>query len=267
MVWPRRHRGARTLVVLKAATASRFVSRGEGAGEGTRSALFPDSPTLPRQRIAAAACPQSDEAAVARDRRSGTERRCRFARPVAYDGRPRRGGQWPNTLAGLRLALSFSLSWAAVWCDEPWCADCGGDSTTPLSRVLLQLRRCAAGGQHIPGDATSRLIGGMAGTRSLWGGCLGGPVSLAHATGIAGAIAGVTPSVARGLGRTSGPATPASPPRRKRLSWRAKRLRFGWHREVGLQEAATSAPLPSSGVSGPALPGLRKPHPRGRTQA
>jgi hypothetical protein len=143
-VVPRRHRGVRTLVVLKAATASRFVSRGEGAGEGTRSAHFPDSPTLPRQRIAAAACPQPDEAAVARDRRSGTERRCRFARPVAYDGRPRRGRPWPNTLAGLHLALSFSLSWAAVWCDEPWCADCGGDSTTPLSRVLLQLRRSAA---------------------------------------------------------------------------------------------------------------------------
>jgi hypothetical protein len=92
-------------------------------------------------------------------------------------------------------------------------------------------------------------------------------MSLSPRPGIAGASACVTPSVARGLGRTSGPATPSSPPRRKRLSWRAKRLRFGWHREVGLQEAATSALLPSSGVSGPALPGLRKPHPRGRTQA
>ena len=49
-----------------------------------------------------------------------------------------------------------------------------------------------------------------------------------------------------------------------RLSWRAKRLRFGGHREVA---SATSAPLPSSGVSGASLPVLRKPHPRGTTQA
>ena len=74
----------------------------------------------------------------------------------------------------------------------------------------------------------------------------------------------VTPSVACGLGRASAPPTPASPPRRKRLSWRAKRLRLGRHREVA---SATSAPLPSSGVSAASLPVPKKPHPRGRTPA
>jgi hypothetical protein len=72
----------------------------------------------------------------------------------------------------------------------------------------------------------------------------------------------VTPSVACGLGRASAPTTPASPPRRKRLSWRAKRLTV---RTAPCRCAP--APLPSSGVSAASLPVPRKPHPRGRTPA
>jgi hypothetical protein len=40
---------------------------------------------------------------------------------------PRRGRQGPTKLAGWRLAVSFSVGWVAVRCDEPRCADCGGD--------------------------------------------------------------------------------------------------------------------------------------------
>jgi hypothetical protein len=51
MVLVRNHRGVRTLVVLKAApVASDFVSRSEGAGEGTGNDHLPDRPDPPTSK-------------------------------------------------------------------------------------------------------------------------------------------------------------------------------------------------------------------------
>jgi hypothetical protein len=51
MVLVRSHRGVRTLVVLKAApVASYFVSRCEGAGEGTGNDHLPDRPDPPTSK-------------------------------------------------------------------------------------------------------------------------------------------------------------------------------------------------------------------------
>jgi hypothetical protein len=78
----------------------------------------------------------------------------------------------------------------------------------------------------------------------------------------------VTPSVARGLGQASDPATPASPPRRKRAC-HGGRNACGSGGTVKLRQASAQLPhhCPPQGCAGSALPGLRKPHPRGRTQA
>ena len=113
-------------------------------------------------------------------------------------------------------------------------------------------RPCDAGvcgvGQVLK-SATASMVGSVtalmraAGPRSGWGGAWDGRHLSVPVQGSPAQDACVTPSVARGLGRASDPATPASPPRRKRAC-HGGRSACGSGGTVKLRQSkrATSAP-------------------------
>jgi hypothetical protein len=109
--------------------------------------------------------------------------------------------------------LSFDVGCPAALCDVSWCGDRSihrtpscNEFSASVGQLVRPTSKLAVNQRH--GGRAERCARGC-----CWMGRADHPIS--HTARIAGTVACVTPSVARGLGRTSGPATPASPPRRK----------------------------------------------------